>query len=226
MLPESLFSLDGLTCSETEERRDSDLSGEEALQLGDLALTSDANLVVAIAQCHQAALAEAYRRHGRAVHALARRILRNNASAEEIAQEIFVDLWRHPEKFDSQRGTLCSFLLARTHGRSIDLIRSENARRCREERTIREAATGEYDVEYQVWDLAVAEQVQGSLSALPEELREPIVLAYFGGHTYKEVARLLGLPEGTVKGRIRMGLGRLRVNLITRGIKSVYAEAF
>ena len=191
----------------------------------DVELASDANLVVAIARWHQPALAEAYRRHGGAVHALSRRIIRSDPSAEEITQEVFLDLWQHPEKFDAQRGTLRSFLLSRTHGKSVDLIRAETSRRRREDRTTRKTATAGYDLEHQVWDMAVAEQVKDALVALPEELRQPIQLAYFGGHTYREVAEMLGAPEGTIKSRIRVGLGRLRVNLAERGVAPAGVES-
>jgi RNA polymerase sigma-70 factor (ECF subfamily) len=190
----------------------------------DVELASDANLVVAIARWHQPALAEAYRRHGGAVHALARRIIRSDPAAEEVTQEVFLALWQHPEKFDAQRGTLRSFLLARAHGKSVDLIRSETSRRRREDRTTRETATAGYDLEHQVWDLAVAEQVKEALTDLPSELRQPIELAYFGGKTYREVAEMLGAPEGTVKSRIRVGLGRLRVNLVERGVEPAGVE--
>ena len=101
----------------------------------DVDQASDANSVVAVGRWHQPALAEVYRRHGGAVHALSRRILQSDPAAEEITQEVFLDLWKHPEKFDAQRGTLRSFLLARTHGKSVDFVRSEVARRRREERT-------------------------------------------------------------------------------------------
>ena len=77
---------------------------------------------------------------------------------------------------------------------------------------------------HEVWDMAVADQVQEALGALPEELRQPIQLAYFGGHTYREVARILNAPEGTVKSRIRSGLGRLRTSLAERGIQPAGAE--
>ena len=190
----------------------------------DLQQASDANLVVAVGRWHEQALAEVYRRHGGAVHALSRRILRSDSPAEEITQEVFLDLWNHPERFDAQRGTLRSFLLARTHGKSVDYVRSETSRRNREEKTSRETATAGYDIDREVWDMAVAEQVQEALGELPDELRQPIELAYFGGHTYREVARMLQEPEGTVKSRIRSGLGRLRIDLAERGVRPAGAE--
>jgi RNA polymerase sigma-70 factor (ECF subfamily) len=190
----------------------------------DVEQASDANLVVAVGRWHQPALAEVYRRHGGAVHSLSRRILRSDPSAEEITQEVFLDLWKHPEKFDAQRGTLRSFLLARTHGKSVDFVRSEVARRKREERTSRETATAGYDIDHEVWDMAVADQVKEALGALPPELRQPIELAYFGGHTYREVAEMLQQPEGTIKSRIRSGLGRLRINLAERGVQPAGAD--
>ena len=190
----------------------------------DLQQVSDAALVVSIGRWSEAALAEAYRRHGGAVLALARRVIRNQQAAEEVAQEVFLDLWRSPERFDAQRGTLRSFLLARTHGKSVDVVRSESSRRAREDRTARETATAGYDLEHQVWDLAVAGSVREALDDLPPEVRQPIELAYFGGHTYKEVAAMLETPEGTVKSRIRAGLGRLRGTLAERGVEPAGVE--
>ena len=198
--------------------------GTEQRLVIDVEQASDANLVVAVGRWHQPALAEVYRRHGGAVHSLSRRILRSDPSAEEITQEVFLDLWKHPEKFDAQRGTLRSFLLARTHGKSVDFVRSEVARRKREERTSRETATAGYDIDHEVWDMAVADQVKDALGALPPELRQPIELAYFGGHTYREVAEMLQQPEGTIKSRIRSGLGRLRINLAERGVQPAGAD--
>ncbi|MEM1333616.1 MAG: sigma-70 family RNA polymerase sigma factor [Actinomycetota bacterium] len=179
---------------------------------------SDASLVVAIGRYQQLALAEAYRRHAGAVFGLAKRLLSDAARAEEIVQEVFVRLWNDPDRFDPDRGTLRSFLLAHAHGRSIDLVRSDVARRQREEREIREQADGGYDVAHEVWDMALAEHVRDALATLGEDERSAIELAYFGGLTYREVATQLGQPEGTVKSRIRSGLKRLRGELAGAGV--------
>ena len=184
----------------------------------DLTQCSDAVLVVAISRYRQDALAEAYRRHAGAVFALAKRLLFDAALAEEIVQEVFLRVWNHPEKFDPERGTLRSYLLAQCHGRSVDLLRAESSRRLREERDARRTAEQGYDLEHEVLDLSVAERVKDALAVLPEAEREAIALAYFGGHTYREVADLLDEPEGTVKSRIRAGLKRLRSELTGAGI--------
>jgi RNA polymerase sigma-70 factor (ECF subfamily) len=174
---------------------------------------SDVDLVTDIARRQDPAMAEAYRRHGGSVYGLAYIVLRHKQYAEEITQEVFLDLWQHPAKFDSQRGTLRSFLLTRTHGKSVDKIRSEESRKCREERATREAVIAEDDLECHVSDMTVAKQLRDALAALPNDIRIPIELAYFGGHTYRDVAEMLQTPEGTVKSRIRTGLTKLHSNL-------------
>lgn len=179
---------------------------------------SDAGLVVAISRYRQEALAEAYRRHAGAVFGLARRLLSGGPQAEEIVQEVFLRLWDTPEKFDPGRGSLRSFLLAQCHGRSVDVLRSEQSRRRREERDVRRTAEAGYDVEREVWDLTVAEQMGEALDALPDGERQAIELAYYGGRSYREVATLLGEPEGTIKSRIRSGLRRLREHLTDAGL--------
>ena len=184
-----------------------------------LETASDAALMVAIARMHEPALAEAYRRHGGAVLALARRVLGSADLAEEVTQEVFVDLWDSPERFDPGRGALRTFLMTKAHGRAVDIVRSESARRQREERTVRETAVSGYDIEHQAWDLAIAEQVKAAVTSLPAEERTAIEMAYFDGHTYREVASILGQPEGTVKSRIRSGLAPapLRAGATRRG---------
>jgi RNA polymerase sigma-70 factor (ECF subfamily) len=186
--------------------------------MDDLATASDAALVVAIGRWRQDALAEAYRRHGGAVFGLAQRVVGDRTLAEEVVQEVFLRLWNAPDRFDPGRGSLRSYLLANGHGRSVDLVRSESARRLREAREHRERAEAGYDLEHEVWDLAVGEHVRDALAELPVDERRAIELAYFGGHSYREVAELLGQPEGTVKSRIRAGLQRLRGGMAKAGI--------
>ena len=185
---------------------------------------SDVALVVAIGRFHDDALAEVFRRHGGAVFALARRVLGDPGRAEEIVQEVFVRLWNAPERFDPERGSLRSFLLAQTHGRAVDLLRSDTARREREAREARAAAESGYDLEHEVWDLAVAEQVREAVMLLPEDERRAIELAYFGGRTYREAALELGAPEGTVKSRIRNGLKRMRTVLADTAVGASWPD--
>jgi RNA polymerase sigma-70 factor (ECF subfamily) len=187
----------------------------------DLRDASDAQLVVAIGRFRQDALGEAYRRHAGASFGLALRILGSRPLAEEVVQEVFLRLWNEPDKFDPARGTLRAFLLAQTHGRSVDLVRAESARRAREERDARRTAEAGYDLEREVEDLTLAEHVREALDELNEGERAAIELAYFGGHSYREVATLLGEPEGTVKSRIRVGLRRLRDSLVETGATEI-----
>jgi len=190
----------------------------------DLREASDAALVVAIGRWREDALAEVYRRHAGASYALARRLLNDKELAEEILQEVFLRLWNTPERFDSERGSLRSYLLAQTHGRSVDLLRSETSRRRREERDARESPGIGDDIEREVIDLTVSEKVKEVVAALPIDERKAIELAYFGGHTYRQVAVMLEAPEGTVKSRIRSGLRRLRNDLAEAGVGATWAE--
>lgn len=185
----------------------------------DLQGSSDAALVVAVARWHEGALAELYRRHGGAVHALARRLVGSSDLADDITQEVFVRLWERPERFDPARGSLRSFLLSAGHSRAVDYLRSQSARRAREERTASDVATSGYDLEHHAWDLHLGDRVRTAVTSLPDGERKAIELAYFGGHTYREVAQLLSEPEGTVKSRIRSGLMRLRQSLQHEGVQ-------
>jgi len=184
---------------------------------------SDAQLVTSIARYSEVALAEAYHRHGGAVFGLAKRVLQNPTEAEDVTQEVFLRLWNQPDRFDPDRGSLRSFLLAQAHGRAVDAVRSSSSRRARESRDAMRTAEAAYDMQHEVWDLAVADQVAHAMGELPDEERRAIELAYFDGRTYREVAQLLDQPEGTVKSRIRNGMRRMRAVLADAGIRGVDA---
>ncbi len=179
---------------------------------------SDAALVLAIGRWREDALAEAYQRHAGASFALARRLLNDRQMAEEVVQEVFLRLWHRPDRFDPERGSLRSYLLAQTHGRAVDMLRSETSRRRREERDARETAESSPDIEREVVAMTVAERMKDVVASLPVEERRAIELAYFGGHTYRQVAVMLDAPEGTVKSRIRSGLKRMKVSLADAGM--------
>ena len=182
---------------------------------------ADISLVQQLADGHEGALAEVYRRHGGPVLGLAKRLLRDTDLAQEIVQEVMLRLWNNPEKFDGSRGSLRSYLLAHTHGRSVDLIRSESSRRMREERDAQLAVRAGLSLEEEVWEMALADHIRDALSELDEGVRKAIELAYFSGYTYREVATLLNTPEGTIKSRIRSGLQRLNGLLAGSGLAPI-----
>ena len=164
------------------------------------------------------ALSEVYQRHSGMVLGLAQKIVRDRTLAEDITQEVFVRLWKHPDRFDPARGSLRSYLLAQTHGRSVDVIRSESSRRIREERDATLGAVTHLSIEDEVVELRMSEHIRHALGELPASERAAIEMAYFGGHSYRQVAALLGEAEGTVKSRIRSGMLRLGATLRASGI--------
>ena len=132
---------------------------------------SDAALAIGISRYEQSALAEAYKRHAGAVSGLARRLLFDQAIAEDVVQEVFLRLWNDPTRFDPERGSLRSFLLIDTHGRAVDSLRSDASRREREDRDARKAAAVPYDLEYEAGDLVVTAKVRTALEHLSEDER-------------------------------------------------------
>jgi RNA polymerase sigma-70 factor (ECF subfamily) len=181
---------------------------------------TDGSLMVAIGRWQEAALAEVYRRHGAAVHNLASRVIGSSQLADEVTQEVFIDLWNRPEQFDASRGSLRTMLITKAHGRAVDVVRAEQARANREQRSAQAGPPAGYDLDHYAWDLAIADQVKVAVESLPPQERAAIEMAYFGGKTYRQVAAALGAPEGTVKTRIRSGLTRLRSMLVKQGVEA------
>lgn len=142
--------------------------------------------------------------------AMVRRHSGGRVEAEDVSQDVFSRLWQRPDDFDPARGSLETFLLTMARYRTIDRLRSEGARARREERDERTGRVADDSVGQAIETRALRQEVEVSLQGLPSPERTAIRLAYFADHTYREVARMLGEPEGTVKSRIRSGLRRLR----------------
>jgi RNA polymerase sigma-70 factor, ECF subfamily len=186
---------------------------EEPVMGTELTTLSDVALVAAIASGDERALSEAFRRHATAVSGLARRILGDENRAEDVCQDVFVKLWREPNRFDGTRGSLQTLLLTQAHGRSVDMIRSHTARAQREEKVSRDHDPFAPDVDAEMMSLIDVQRVATAMMQITVPEREAIELAYFQGHTYRQVAALLDVPEGTIKTRIRSGLRRLHTLL-------------
>ena len=182
---------------------------------------ADIALVQQLADGHEGALAEVYRRHGGPVLGLAKRLLRDTDLAQEIVQEVMLRLWNNPEKFDGARGSLRSYLLAHTHGRSVDLIRSESSRRMREERDAQLAVQAGLSLEEEVWEMALADHVRDALSELDEGVRNAIELAYGRKRTLEIATTLAMEPELMLLDEPTSGMGHEDVALVKNLIKEV-----
>jgi RNA polymerase sigma-70 factor (ECF subfamily) len=156
--------------------------------------------------------------YGPAVFGIARRVLADPNLAEEVAQDTFVALWRRPGAFDPERGTLRSFLLVVARNKAVDLVRREETRK-RATATLLQEAFATSETLTQDERIADRAEIQAALAQLSLVQREAIVLAYFGGRTYREVARELKIPEGTAKTRLRDGLVKLKT-LLTQSEES------
>jgi RNA polymerase sigma factor (sigma-70 family) len=163
------------------------------------------------------ALAEAYDAHASAVYGLAVRITGDQGAAEDIAQEVFVELWRRPERYDPQRTRLRSWLCMIARRRAIDWLRRRGTQDHYAPMLAEPASIA--GVEDDVVTASVAKQVRTAVEELPEQHRQVIVLAYYNGLTYREVAKVLDIPEGTAKSRLRSGLRRIAETLSDEGFE-------
>jgi RNA polymerase sigma-70 factor (ECF subfamily) len=170
----------------------------------------------------QSALTELYDQFGGYVFGLAARVIGDRRAAEDVTQDVFLTLWERPGSFDPHRGHLRTFIGTLAHRRAIDFIRREEARRRRAARDAN-ATVPIPDVDELALAIVTAEQVRAEVERLPEEQRTAIELAYFGGRTYRQVADELGIPEGTAKSRMRLGLRRIADVLATQGVETAWS---
>jgi RNA polymerase sigma-70 factor, ECF subfamily len=184
----------------------------------ELAHLSDEALVLLAARSQQGALAELYDRYGRPAYGLALRILRDEALAEDAVQDAFLAIWRTAARFVPERGKASTWILTLVHRRAVDLVRREERRRADTLENAPEPSGGAVDEE--AWLRLQRERVQDALRRLPDQQREAIELAYYGGFTQAELAERLGQPLGTIKSRMFMGLARLRELLGEPGLET------
>ena len=173
-------------------------------------LCADEDLMSLVGLGDAAAFAVLYDRHGRAAYSLAHRMMGEKQAAEDLTQEVFIKVWRSAGGYRPGRGSVRTWILSIVHNRSIDQIRSLASRRRTQEKVEAEAPRSQPSEAFaEAWRSAQRDEVREALGTLPSEQLEILELAYFSGHTQVEIARMLDLPLGTVKGRTRLGLKKL-----------------
>jgi RNA polymerase sigma-70 factor, ECF subfamily len=176
----------------------------------DLAHLSDEAVVALVARSDEVALGELYDRFGRIAYGLAVRVLRDPGLAEDAVQEAFLQIWRGAERFVPERAKASAWIMTLVHRRAVDLVRREERRRAEPLDDASAVAGVEGSAEDLAWLRFERERVQAALSRLPDQQREALELAYYGGFTQSELAERLGQPIGTIKSRMFAGLTRLR----------------
>src|SRR4051795_6856596 len=177
---------------------------------------SDEAVVALLARSDESALAELYERFGRVAYGLAVRVLRDEKLAEDAVQEAFLTVWRNADRFMPERGKASTWLLTLVHRRAVDLVRREDRRRTDPLPETAELTSGD-SAEDDAWLRFERERVQAALRQLPDQQREALELAYYGGFSQSELAERLGQPVGTIKSRMFAGLARLRELLAEPG---------
>lgn len=189
-------------------------SGDDAVPAARSDVDRVGEALVAAGRGNEAAFSEFYDLTSSLVYGVIRKVVRDPSMAEEITQEAFVEIWRLAPRFDSDRGSARSWAATIAHRRAVDRVRSEQSRRDREDRDHDRRVDDTSDTtSEQVLDRLDHSRVRKALDALSDSQREAVTMAYYQGRTYREVAVLLDIPEGTAKTRIRDGLIRLRDHL-------------
>ena len=199
------------------ERRKRTESPDAALQS-----LADEELMSLVAKGQARAFETIYERHCGAAFSLAYRMCGKRALAEDVAQEAFLSIWRSGGRYDRARGSVRTWVLGIVHNRAIDALRRSvvHERRRASDEGIEERFEARERTEVEAARREEAETIRGMLDTLPEEQSRVIELAYFGGFAHSEIAEMLGAPIGTVKGRMRLGLEKLRGQLAPQGAMS------
>ena len=180
---------------------------------------ADEELMSLVARGEARAFETIYERHGGAAFSLAYRMCGSRSMAEDVAQEAFLSIWRAGGRYDRARGSVRTWVLGIVHNRAIDALRRTvvHERRRASDEGIEERFEARERTEVEAARREESETIRAMLDALPTEQSRVIELAYFGGFTHSEIAEMLGAPIGTVKGRMRLGLEKLRGQLAPQG---------
>jgi RNA polymerase sigma-70 factor (ECF subfamily) len=180
---------------------------------------ADEELMSLVSKGEARAFETIYERHCGAAFSLAYRMCGSRSLAEDVAQEAFLSIWRAGGRYDRARGSVRTWVLGIVHNRAIDALRRTvvHERRRASDEGIEERFEARERTEVEAARRDEAETIRGMLDALPAEQSRVIELAYFGGFTHSEIAEMLGAPIGTVKGRMRLGLEKLRGQLAPQG---------
>lgn len=174
--------------------------------------------LISLAQAGSAeAFAALYDRHSRSAYSLAYRMMGEKQSAEDLVQEVFLKVWRNSASYRTERGSVRTWVLSIVHNRGVDQLRSTASRRRTQDRVEASAPTSQPSEAFtETWRNNQRDQVRDALKTLPDEQLKILELAYFSGYTHVEIAGLLDLPLGTVKGRMRLGLRKVKDYFETR----------
>jgi RNA polymerase sigma-70 factor, ECF subfamily len=182
-------------------------------------LLADEDLLSLVVEGDAEAFATLYDRHARAAYSLAFRMMGEKQAAEDLLQDALLKAWRGATSYRPERGSVRTWVLSIVHNRGIDQLRSLASRRRTQERVEADAPRSQPSEAFsEAWRNSQRDRVREALGALPPEQLKVLELAYFSGYTHEEIADLLGLPLGTVKGRMRLGLKKLRDHFEARGI--------
>jgi len=183
--------------------------GQDLAVSRDLAHLSDEAVVALVARGDESALTELYDRYGGPAFALARRVVRDQALAEDVVQEAFLAIWRGAGRFMPERAKAAAWIMTLVHRRAVDLVRREQRRRA-DPLPEGGAEAPQPSAAEEVWVRLERDRVRAGLAKLPDQQREVLELAYYGGFTQSELAGRLGRPLGTIKSQMFAGLRSLR----------------
>jgi RNA polymerase sigma-70 factor, ECF subfamily len=181
-------------------------------------ILADEDLISLVEASDADAFAALYDRHRRAAFSLAYRMMGDHQAAEDLAQDAFLKVWRGAGSYRADRGSVRTWILSIVHNRGIDQLRSHASRRRTQDRIEASAPRSQPSEAFaETWRNSQRDQVREALNTLPTEQVKILELAYFSGYTHVEISELLSLPLGTVKGRMRLGLKKIRDHFESRG---------